>query len=95
VTICEPQRAVAIDQDGHACFDGYRFTTCRNHSFNSLRADGWKIEPHVLLRLGNFNECPVPSRAQLTRSLDASICPFDRFDRKYGSFLHGNRLPYI
>ncbi len=48
--------------------------------FDRGDTDRRHVKPHVLLRLGNFDQGPAAGSAKLAGSLDAAIGPFDGFD---------------
>ena len=63
-----------------------------DHRAERPHADGRHIEPHVLLRLGDFDDREAASLAEPAGAVDAGVGAFDRLDREYRLVLHANAL---
>ena len=59
---------------------------------NRSQADGRHIEPHVLLRLGDFDDGKAALRAQLAGAANAGVGAFDRFNGNHRPAFHGDAL---
>jgi hypothetical protein len=57
--------------------------------------DRGNIEPHVLLRFGDFDQGESTLRAQFPGAADAGVGAFDRFDRQHRSALDRDALAHV
>ncbi len=86
ITACliEEDRAAGLDRQ-HAAAGGV-------DRFQRAEADRRHVEPHVLLRLGHFDDGKPAGAAERAGAADALVGALDRLDRQHGLVLHGHAL---
>ncbi len=92
MAVCEADQFFFVEDDRSPRLDGEDLGPGGNHHFERLHADRGHVEPHVLLRLGDFDDREAAGAAQFSGADDATIGPLDRLDGEHGLGLHGHAL---
>src|SRR3954463_11904384 len=79
VLIGESNDLRLIDDDGLVGFDGEDGGAGVDERVDRADADGRHVEPHILLRLGDFDDGEAALWAKLAGAADAGVGAFDGF----------------
>ena len=86
---------LSVKQDRFVCFYGEQGTASLVHGAERTDPDRGHVEPHILLRLGNFYHCEAPCGTELPRAAYALVCSLYGFHRQHGAAFDGYALPHI